>query len=107
MSSPLKPIPYASLKRALSNCKDILKPCVAALRSVDDPKLEKHTRALNLCLRDCKRVLDAIESNPEQLREEKPVLLRSFKKCIEVCSQINLDIFQKAVLALEDCLSEL
>lgn len=107
MSSPLKPTSSASLKRALSNCRDTLKPCAEALRSVDDPKLEKHTKALNLCLRDCKRALEAIESNPEQLREEIPILLRSFKKCVEVCRQIKLDIFQKAVVALEDCLSEL
>jgi hypothetical protein len=107
MSTQLKPTSYAPLKRALSNCVDILKPCAEALRSVDDPKLEKHVKALNLCLRDCKRAFEAIESNSEQLREEKPILLRSFKKCIEVCRQIKLDIFQKAVVALEDCLNEL
>lgn len=85
----------------------MLKPCAEALRSIDDPKLEKHVRAINLCLRDCKRALEVIEGNPEQLREEIPILLRSFKKCIEVCRQIKLDIFQKVVVALEDCLGEL
>jgi hypothetical protein len=106
MSHLTKPISNATLKKALFNCIGILKPCAELLRSVDDSKLEKHIKAISLCQKDCIRALSAIENNPEQLREAMPILSHSLRKCIVSCRQIKLDIFQEAIVALEDCLGE-
>lgn len=106
MSSPLKPTSYDSLKRALSNGVDALRPCVEALRAVDNPKLEKHTIAVTRCYQNCKRALSIIGSNPEALQEFSSILVMSCRKCIERCNQIDHDIFRKAVTAIEDCLGE-
>jgi hypothetical protein len=107
MSTLSRPVSHVPLKRALLNCIDILRPCAEVLRSIEDTKLEKHIMAITLCQKDCKRALKAIEDNSEQLREAMPVLSRSLRKCIVSCRQIELDIFQKAIVALEDCLGEI
>ena len=85
---------------------DALTPCVEALRSIDNEKLEKHAIAVTRCYKSCKRALSIIENNSEELLEFSAVLVMSCRKCIERCKQIDLDIFRKAVPALEDCLGE-
>lgn len=106
MNSPRKPTSYTSLKRALSNCVDALTPCVEALRSIDNQKLEKHAIAVTRCYKNCKRALSIIENNSEELPEFSSTLVMSCRKCIERCNQINLDIFRRAAIAVEDCLGE-
>ena len=100
------PVNTTALKRAINGCLDALRPCVDALRSVDNPKLEKHDIAVTRCYKNCKRALSIIESSPEELQEFSSILVMSCRKCIERCKQIDLDIFRKAVTALEDCLGE-
>ncbi len=62
--------------------------------------------AVTYCYQNCKRALSFIESDSEELSEFTPLLVMSCTKCLKCCNQINLDIFKKAVPALEDCLGE-
>jgi len=106
MNSNPRPVSHAALKRALEESINILKSCADTLHYVDDPKLEKHTMAVTYCYQNCKRALAILENNPEELHAFASFFVMSCKKCVARCKQIDLDIFRKAVIALEDCIGE-
>lgn len=98
---------YVPLQRALTNCIDILRPCLHALRGVDDTKLESHVEIMANCFQNCKMVLEHVEGNSVKTTDMLPDCVASCKACLKVCKEIDHDLFKKAMVAINDCLVEL
>lgn len=96
-----------SLKKALTNCIEILEPCALVVRSVNDPKLTRLGKVIGDCLGSCKKALMLINSESEDILDFLPVCEVACKKCAAACKGVDLDMFKKAVVALTDCIADI
>lgn len=96
-----------SLKKALTNCIEILETCSLVVRSVDDPKLMRLGKVVGECLGSCKKTLMLLNSEADDVVDFFPICEVACKKCSAACKGVDLDMFKKAVVALTDCIAEI
>jgi len=94
-------------KKALTNCIEILPLCQQALRSINDATLERHISTITQCYQNSENTLTLIDSNPRELQDILFSCVKSCKACMNICKEIELDLFKKAMIALKDCVVEL
>ena len=106
MNTPNSPT-LALRKKALTNCIEILPLCQQALQSINDTTLERHISTITTCYQNCENTLTLIDSNPRELQDILFSCVKSCKAYMNVCKEIELDLFKKAIVALKDCVVEL
>ncbi|HEY8935606.1 MAG TPA: hypothetical protein VIM65_10320 [Cyclobacteriaceae bacterium] len=94
-------------KKALTNCIEILPLCLHALLSINETTLERHVNTITECHRNCEKALASLDGNPGDLQNILHGCVKSCKACMNVCKEIELDLFKKAMVALKDCIVEL
>jgi len=94
-------------KKALTNCIEILPLCQQALQSINDATLERHISTITECYQNCEKTLTLIDSNPRELQDILFSCVKSCKACMNICKEIELELFKKAMIALKDCVVEL